>query len=121
MASAANNNTHILGLVRLGPSSWERSVLEKKGKMIQVNLTSVRRLLTIAAVLAVVLSSGALMEAAPVLYCKSGPGIDLTTAGCISGTAKGYPHGGDGIYSNAGGGDDETRSKWRFLAHRPLR
>jgi len=44
-------------------------------------------------------------NAVPVLYCKDGPAIDLVTTGCISGTARGYPGGGDGIYSNAGGGD----------------
>lgn len=44
-------------------------------------------------------------SAAAVLYCKDGPGIDLVNSGCISGEAKGYPGGGDGIYSNAGGGD----------------
>ena len=46
-------------------------------------------------------------SAAPVYYCSDG-GIDLAADGCISGTAKGYPNGGDGIYSNAGGGDDEA-------------
>lgn len=41
----------------------------------------------------------------PVLYCSDGPNIDLIADGCISGSAPGYPGGGDGIYSNAGGGD----------------
>ncbi len=45
------------------------------------------------------------VEASPVLFCKDGPGIDLINQGCISGTAPGYPGGGDGIFSNAGGGD----------------
>ncbi len=51
-------------------------------------------------------------EASPVLFCKDGAGadppnaaIDLINDGCISGTASGYPGGGDGIFSNAGGGD----------------
>lgn len=39
------------------------------------------------------------------LYCSSGPGIDLVTNGCVSGTAPDYPGGGDGVYSNSGGGD----------------
>lgn len=46
-------------------------------------------------------------SAAPVLYCSSG-GINLATDGCISGRSNAYPGGGDGIYSNAGGGDDEA-------------
>lgn len=44
-------------------------------------------------------------SAAVVLYCSSGPGIDLVANGCLSGEASGYPGGGDGIYSDAGGGD----------------
>lgn len=44
-------------------------------------------------------------SAVPVLFCKDGPGIDLVATGCISGTASGYPGGGDGVYANAGGGD----------------
>lgn len=48
------------------------------------------------------------VQAAPVLFCKDGPGIDLVNDGCISGSANGYPGGGDGIYSNAGGGDPEA-------------
>ena len=47
-------------------------------------------------------------NAAPVLYCKDGPGIDLVADGCISGTSKFYPSGGDGVYSNTGGGDPEA-------------
>lgn len=47
-------------------------------------------------------------SAAPVLYCNDGPGIDLVNDGCISGEASGYPGGGDGVYSNAGGGDPEA-------------
>ena len=47
-------------------------------------------------------------SAAPVLYCKVGPGIDLANIGCISGTSKSYPGGGDGVYTNAGGGDSEA-------------
>lgn len=44
-------------------------------------------------------------SAAAVLFCKDGPGIDLVNSGCISGEAEGYPSGGDGVYSNTGGGD----------------
>lgn len=47
-------------------------------------------------------------QAAPTLYCKDGPGINLVTTGCISGESRAYPGGGDGIYSNAGGGDPEA-------------
>jgi hypothetical protein len=47
-------------------------------------------------------------QAAPVLFCKDGPGINLVTQGCISGTSRAYPGGGDGVYSNAGGGDSEA-------------
>ncbi|MBK5293182.1 MAG: hypothetical protein JJE04_16100 [Acidobacteriia bacterium] len=46
--------------------------------------------------------------ATPVYFCNNGPGIDLVTNGCISGEASGYPGGGDGIYSNTGGGDPES-------------
>lgn len=58
--------------------------------------------------LAAIASTAALAtpaSAAAVLYCSSGPGIDLVNDGCISGTASSYPGGGDGIYQNAGGGD----------------
>ena len=47
-------------------------------------------------------------HATPVLYCKDGPGIDLVNDGCISGTSRAYLGGGDGVYSNAGGGDSES-------------
>lgn len=47
-------------------------------------------------------------SAAPVLFCKDGPGIDLVVNGCISGTSSAYPNGGDGVYSNTGGGDSES-------------
>jgi hypothetical protein len=67
---------------------------------------SIRWPLLIAA-LAVVLCLQT-VQAAPVLYCKDGPGINLATAGCISGISRFYPGGGDGVYSNAGGGDDEN-------------
>ncbi|MBI1353753.1 MAG: PEP-CTERM sorting domain-containing protein [Acidobacteria bacterium] len=55
----------------------------------------------------VMLASGP-ADAAPFLFCKDGPGIDLVNVGCISGTADGYPNGGDGIYTNAGGGDFQS-------------
>ncbi|SLN39852.1 PEP-CTERM sorting domain-containing protein [Oceanibacterium hippocampi] len=55
-------------------------------------------------------------EASPVLFCKDGPGIDLAATGCISGTSRHYPNGGDGIYSNAGGGDDEAAVEAAILA-----
>ena len=47
-------------------------------------------------------------SASPVLFCKDGPGIDLVGDGCVSGEARPYPNGGDGIYDNAGGGDPEA-------------
>lgn len=47
-------------------------------------------------------------NAAPVLFCNDGPGIDLVNDDCISGQARAYPGGGDGVYSNAGGGDPES-------------
>lgn len=53
--------------------------------------------------------------ASPVLFCKDGPGIDLVGSGCISGTAPGYPGGGDGIYDNAGGGDPEAKVEQAIL------
>ena len=53
--------------------------------------------------------------AAPVYYCNSGPGIDLVNDGCISGTATDYPDGGDGDYSNAGGGDTEAAVEQAIL------
>ncbi len=67
-----------------------------------------RRLLTLTGlVVAGFCFSAVRAIAGPVLYCSDGPGIDLIADGCISGTASGYPNGGDGIYSNAGGGDFE--------------
>jgi hypothetical protein len=45
--------------------------------------------------------------AVPTLYCNSGPGINLVSTGCISGESRSYPNGGDGVYTNAGGGDPE--------------
>lgn len=61
-------------------------------------------------ILPLVLSFGFLAAVTPasgavVLYCSSGPGIDLVANGCVSGTARAYPGGGDGVYSNTGGGD----------------
>ncbi len=60
--------------------------------------------------LPLILSFGLFAAATPasgaiVLYCSSGPGIDLVNNGCVSGTASNYPGGGDSVYSNAGGGD----------------
>jgi hypothetical protein len=54
-------------------------------------------------------------SAAPVLFCKDGPGINLVTTGCISGESNAYPGGGDGIYSNAGGGDPESKVEQAIL------
>ena len=64
------------------------------------------RLLATGALLAagLMLAAGP-AEAAPILFCKDGPGIDLVTHGCISGSSGAYPSGGDGVYTNAGGGD----------------
>lgn len=69
---------------------------------------SERRLTTLAGlvVAGLFLTAGEAV-AGPILYCSDGPGIDLIADGCISGTASNYPNGGDGIYSNAGGGDSE--------------
>lgn len=53
--------------------------------------------------------------AGPILYCSDGPNIDLVADGCISGTASGYPGGGDGIYTNAGGGDFESAVELAIL------
>lgn len=53
--------------------------------------------------------------ATPVIFCKDGPGIDLVNDGCISGTARGYTGGGDGIYSNANGGDPEAKVEQAIL------
>lgn len=55
-------------------------------------------------------------QSAPLLFCSSGPGIDLVNDGCISGESSGYPGGGDGIYSNAGGGDPESAVEAAILA-----
>lgn len=60
-----------------------------------------------AAGLALALTAAA-ASASPVLFCKDGPGIDLVNDGCISGSARGYPGGGDGVFSNSGGGDPES-------------
>ena len=54
-------------------------------------------------------------SAAPVYYCSNG-GIDLAADGCISGDSKAYPGGGDGLYDNAGGGDDEASVEAAILA-----
>lgn len=64
----------------------------------------IRKILTLG------LTVGLCAAAAPasgavVLYCSSGPGINLVTDGCVSGTSSAYPGGGDGVYSNSGGGD----------------
>lgn len=64
----------------------------------------IRKLLTLGLTSAL-MAAAAPASGAVVLYCSSGPGIDLVQNGCVSGTAKNYPGGGDGIYSNAGGGD----------------
>jgi hypothetical protein len=61
-----------------------------------------------ACALVMVLGLSTASQAAPVLYCKDG-GIDLVTQGCISGMSQFYPGGGDGVYSNSGGGDPELK------------
>ncbi|WP_369600054.1 PEP-CTERM sorting domain-containing protein [Hahella sp. SMD15-11] len=61
--------------------------------------------------LSLILSGVALSHmamASPVLFCKDGPAIDLVADGCISGSSSHYPNGGDGIYTNTGGGDSES-------------
>lgn len=69
------------------------------------------RLLTLALVSggALVCSVASSAVASPVVFCKDGPGIDLVGDGCISGEGNAYPNDGDGIYSNAGGGDPEAK------------
>ena len=55
-------------------------------------------------------------QAAPVLFCKDGPGIDLVANGCISGTSRHYsPDTTDGLYRNAGGGDPEEKVEQAIL------
>jgi len=66
-----------------------------------------RPLATLTGLVAALCLAAGPATAGPVLYCSDGPGIDLTVDGCISGTANGYPNGGDGIFTNAGGGDFE--------------
>lgn len=57
--------------------------------------------------------------ATPVIYCRNPMDmalggtntfqkIDLKSVGCISGTGSAYPNGGDGYYTNTGGGDPDT-------------
>lgn len=53
--------------------------------------------------------------AVPTLFCNSGPGINLVSTGCISGESRHYPNGGDGVYSNAGGGDPESSVEQAIL------
>ncbi|MEH6557359.1 MAG: PEP-CTERM sorting domain-containing protein [Oceanicoccus sp.] len=66
---------------------------------------------------ALVLSVGTALSAnaAPILFCSNGS-IDLVNDGCISGSASGYLNGGDGIYSNSGGGDPEADVEAAILA-----
>ena len=74
-------------------------------------MKSASSLLSYAAAAAILFATGGWYggaEAAPVYFCKDGPGIDLVRDGCISGESDFYPFGGDGIYSNAGGGDSES-------------
>lgn len=65
--------------------------------------------------LLLVLAGASTAAAVPTLYCVSGPGgdgtatIDLVNDGCISGESSFYPDGGDGVYSEAGGGDSEEK------------
>lgn len=66
-------------------------------------------------VLASTIGIAAPASAAPVLFCKDGPTINLVTQGCISGEARAYPGGGDGIYQNAGGGDPENKVEQAIL------
>ncbi len=65
------------------------------------------------------LSGVSTSHAAPVVFCNTtppAPGIDLVNDGCISGTGNAYPGGGDGVYSNAGGGDPESAVEAAILA-----
>ena len=65
------------------------------------------RSVSIVAFLSLVLPF-ATASATPVLFCKDGPGIDLIGDGCVSGN-------GDGVYSNAGGGDPEAKVEQAIL------
>lgn len=67
---------------------------------------------------AMVISLGINMTASadPILFCNNGPGIDLVADGCISGQSRHYVNGGDGVYSNAGGGDPEAAVEAAILA-----
>lgn len=64
----------------------------------------IRKLLTIGLTSAL-FAAAAPASGAVVLYCSSGPGIDLVKNGCVSGKSDAYQGGGDNIYKNAGGGD----------------
>src|SRR5690606_10873264 len=63
-----------------------------------------QKLLVSACAAALAMGVTAPVSAAAVLYCSRG-GIDLVNDGCISGSSSAYPGNGDGVYSNAGGGD----------------
>ena len=72
-------------------------------------------MISYTAAAAILLATGgwsSIAGATPVLFCKDGPpdnpAIDLVNDGCISGESQVYPDGGDGIFSNAGGGDSES-------------
>lgn len=63
--------------------------------------------------LGVLAASAGASLAAPVRFCKDGvhsanPAINLVTTGCVSA-------GGDGFYSNAGGGDPEAKVEQAIL------
>lgn len=74
--------------------------------------------LTILAALGLSLLGSA---SAATMFCVDGPGgfntttIDLVADGCISGSSTGYPNGGDGVFSNAGGGDPEAKVEEAIL------
>ena len=65
------------------------------------------KLKLLSGIVAITAAFSSVASAAPVVFFNN-PGtlgtLDLTE-GVISGSARGYPNGGDGVYSNAGGGD----------------
>jgi len=87
------------------PEDSQADSLHKQGERQGAwEVVMIRKLLTLG-VTAGLFAAVTPASGAVVLYCSSGPGIDLVNNGCVSGTANDYPGGGDGVYSNSGGGD----------------
>lgn len=70
-------------------------------------MSRIKRYIRAAGILLIGFGAVQAVSASPFYYCKDGP-IDLVNDGCVSGEASGYPGGGDGIYSNTGGGDSKS-------------